>query len=318
MELPVGTVLEERYTVLAPVKSGGMGAVYRVQDARLAGGICALKQMHDPSSLGSQASIVQYRFNEEMQVLCSLRHQGLPRVMDFFRYGGSWCIVMDFIEGENLQQMRKARPLSQEFVVSMGIEVLDILVYLHQMSPPIIHRDIKPANIIVEKSTTHVKLVDFGLARMVDLESDLEQTMVGTPGYAPPEQLHGRAEPRSDLYSLGATMGSLLCGLLPGAFVQVGIRELLPDLNADLADAIDKSLHYYSADRFADAAGMRAALLAVQQQLANRDVPSFVDGPSTEVVRGHRAAGEEEETRERILIVDDDIIVRTVVEEVLQ
>ncbi|HEY4000028.1 MAG TPA: protein kinase, partial [Candidatus Xenobia bacterium] len=144
--IPVGAVVDGRYRILAPVKAGGMGAVYRAEDLRLSDTTVAVKQMLDASDPDMQA-IFERRFHEEMNILTQLRHPGIPRVLDFFRHDQSWCIVMDFIQGSNLEAPGFL-PMSPARALEVARQVLQILVYLHGQTPPVMHRDIKPANLI--------------------------------------------------------------------------------------------------------------------------------------------------------------------------
>ncbi|MHC9542608.1 MAG: ankyrin repeat domain-containing protein [Vulcanimicrobiota bacterium] len=208
-------LLENRYRILRPVKTGGMGVVYKAEDTRL-GTAVALKKMLPPEdSLYSEQ-----RFREEAKLLSKLHHSGLPKVTDFFiekdPFTGdvTYYLVMTFIEGEDLQKLLDERlgvPFPVDEVERCFLQILNILNYLHSQNPPVIYRDLKPSNIMVNRGAVY--LVDFGIAR--EFDASRSKTIIGTNGYMAPEQWRGSAEPRSDLYALGALMHYLLTGKDP-------------------------------------------------------------------------------------------------------
>lgn len=235
-----------------------MGAVYEATDGRL-GGPCAVKEMLDVFS-GDDADLIRRKFAAEASLLCQLRHPGIPSVRDYFQAGNTCYIVMDLVHGANLgEELEDYQKLTGanfplETVLELATQILKILEYLHFLKPPIIHRDIKPANLIREYRTGQVKLVDFGLARSV--EGDRSQTLIGTLGYCPLEQMQGKAEPRSDLYALGATMHHLLTGELPQPMYLPRLENVPPGV----ADLVARATQTQAQDRFADALQMRQAI----------------------------------------------------------
>lgn len=208
-------LLENRYRIVRPVKTGGMGAVYKAEDTRL-GTAVAIKKMLPPDD----PLYSEQRFREEAKLLSKLHHGGLPKVTDFFiekdPYTGevTYYLVMTFIEGEDLQKMmddRGGAPFPAAEAEHFFTQILAILRYLHGQSPPVIYRDLKPSNVMVNRGAVY--LVDFGIAR--EFDPSRGKTIIGTSGYMAPEQWRGSAEPRSDLYSLGALMHYLLTGRDP-------------------------------------------------------------------------------------------------------
>lgn len=253
-----------------------MGAVYEACDQRLDDAACAVKEMLD-QHLGTQdEATIERKFREEKALLARLRHPGIPGVRDYFREGGLSYIVMDYIHGSNLEQELEdtlgltEQPLSAEKVVDVALEVLDVLVYLHEQACPVIHRDVKPANLIREHATGSVKLVDFGLARKFDAGAG--QTTVGTLGYCPMEQMQGRAEPRSDLYALGVTMHHLLTGIQPRPLQLDPLDQLLPELDGRLSGYIHRASATRLEDRFPSARAMRDALQKWKNARGNPEV----------------------------------------------
>jgi len=271
--LEPGTLLQDRYTIVRALKKGGMGAVYEATDGRL-GGTCAVKEMLDVfSGEDEDAELIRKKFAAEAALLCQLRHPGIPSVRDYFQLGNICYIVMDLVHGANLEQeLQDYQKLTGgsfpvETILDLATQILKILEYLHFLKPPIIHRDIKPANLIREYKTGQVKLVDFGLARSV--EGNRSQTLIGTLGYCPLEQMQGRAEPRSDLYALGATMHHLLAGEAPAPFQLPRLENVPPGL----ADVVAKATQTNADDRYKDALQMRQALQRLDRPAEPEPVP---------------------------------------------
>ncbi|WP_068817758.1 serine/threonine protein kinase [Phormidesmis priestleyi] len=172
-------------------------------------------------------------FEREAETLKSLNHPAIPRYLDYFElesptYKGV-ALVQSYIEAKSLDQHLKAgRSFSQADVQQLGQSLLEILIYLHSQSPPVVHRDIKPSNILLgDRSGTtvgQVYLVDFGSVQTLVAHEGSTITVVGTYGYMPPEQYGGRATPASDLYSLGATLICLATGKHPADLPQANLR----------------------------------------------------------------------------------------------
>ncbi|MBI3924358.1 MAG: protein kinase [Armatimonadetes bacterium] len=267
MGLALGTLLEDRYEILRTVTSGGMGSVYEVRDLHLEGSSCALKVMLDQLAGGEEAATFRRKFQEEARFLATLEHPGIPRVRDFFLLDGLCCIVMEFIRGQDLESELKDHleltggPVPQEKLVPDMIQVLEVLEYLHGQEHPVIHRDVKPANLIRDWKTGRIRLVDFGLARRLEPGSGT-QTMVGTLGFCPLEQAQGRAETRSDLYALGATMHYLLTARTPTFLDVPPLSTVGPAVDRGLAEIVDRAVASDPAHRFPDAKAMRESLQA--------------------------------------------------------
>jgi serine/threonine protein kinase len=180
----------------------------------------------------------QRQFLREAKILANLSHPNLPRVTDYFleKTNGQY-LVMDFVEGQDLQQMLEDRggPFSEGQAAEWASQISDALAYLHSQSPPIIHRDIKPANIRITPAGKAV-LVDFGIAKVFDPQV---KTTVGaravSPGYSPVEQYGiGKTDRRTDIYALGATLYTLLTGVEPPESTQRGNDHCPPPDQSDL------------------------------------------------------------------------------------
>src|SRR5579859_3200554 len=265
--LPTGTELSNgRYKIERSVAAGGMGAVYRALDVRF-NRPCAVKEMLDDfQSDGDRSQAVEW-FTREATLLLDLNHPCIPRVRDFFVEEGRHYLVMDFIEGRTLGEVLEkegniagingAHGVSEARARSWAQQVCSVLSYLHRQSPPIIFRDLKPSNIMVTDKD-EVKLIDFGIARTFQ-QSPRSSTIIMTIGYAPPEQLHGRPEPRSDIYALGATLHRVLthhdaANNKPTIFHFPMIRALRPDVSVAFEQVIAKALDGNLEQRWTSAA----------------------------------------------------------------
>lgn len=217
------TVLKDRYRIISQIGKGGMGTVYTAKDENL-GITVAIKQ-----NFYEEPRLIE-AFKREARLLAGLRHPALPQVRDYFIDGAGQFLVMEYISGDDLGtilEKRKqkiapageAKPFDMEEVLRWAEQLLDALDYLHRRAEPVIHRDIKPANLkLAERS--QIILLDFGLAKgkpqwMTRVTST--GSLYGyTPNYAPLEQIRGLGtDPRSDLYSLGATLYHLITGAPP-------------------------------------------------------------------------------------------------------
>lgn len=195
-------LVSDRYRVVAPIGRGAQGHTRLAIDLET-DDFVALKEVDFAGITGWDAVET---FEREAAVLGGLEHPGIPRMREAFRIEGEdeirLIMVQDFVEGDNLEVMLRDGVLFDETRLARYAEqLLDILVYLHQHSPPVIHRDIKPANVI-ERPDGSLSLVDFGAAQ----GNQTGIAVIGTSGYMAPEQLMGRAVPASDLYALGATI----------------------------------------------------------------------------------------------------------------
>ena len=268
--LTPGTVLQSRYHIIRTLGSGGMGAVYLAQDMRLANKPVAVKEMMpDPSASPTEQAQAQQQFQWEASTLASLDHTNLPRVSDYFTEGGKHYLVMDYVDGETLEDILNRTPgfLLEGQVLNWACQLCDVLTYLHSRQPSVIFRDLKPGNIMVDRSGA-VKLIDFGIARLFKPGKTTDTLKMGTMGYAPPEQHAGKGQTdtRSDIYSLGATLHHLLTKRDPTqhppfSFNTAPPRSLNPAVSPHVESAIMKALAHDRVHRFRTTSEMKLALL---------------------------------------------------------
>jgi len=226
---PPGTMLNGRYRIERQVAIGGFGAVYLATDVKANNRPVAVKDMicSDPQEFAIRLTF----FRREAEILKSLESLPIvPRVFDLIEQGQSALLALEFIRGTDLLKLMEAKsnkPFAVDQVVEWGKGICDVLTHMHGQTPPIVHRDLKPDNIMLLDDQRSIKLIDFGTARDLgrsQKERLQAKTRVYTEGYAPPEQIVGKPEPRSDLFALAGTMYHLATGKAPEGFYTA--REL--------------------------------------------------------------------------------------------
>lgn len=283
-------LIRERYRVIAEIARGGMGVVYLATDL-LTNSKVALK-----TNTWSSEPKIQKAFETEAKLLARLNHAGLPKVRDYFTLDNTCqALVMDFVEGETLIELlesaeyRAGCALDTKTVVDWGIQILDILCYLHRFTPPVIHRDIKPNNIKLKRDGTIV-LLDFGLAKGTAVSN-----VSGGSSYSSLEQLSLTAtDARSDIYALGTTLYHLLTNYYPlnaierfryshninaavlndsadRTFVQNDPQKTVSQINVEVppevSEIVMKAMSLFPEDRFQTAEEMKSALHTAKQNM---------------------------------------------------
>ncbi len=244
--LPTQTV-NDRYLVLEKVSQGGMGAIYKVQDQRLQGKLVALKEITEATISQDERQDVLDAFRREAELLARLRHPHLIRVTDLFSVSSLHYIVMEFIDGQTLEEMLDARldPFPEEQVLNWARQLCSVLAYLHSQDPIIIYRDMKPANVMAVKESDEIKLIDFGIARLYKPGKKKDTIHFGTDGYAPPEQYgEKQTDARADVYALGATLHHLLtrCDPRDKPWDFPSVSKLNPTVSNRVSKAIAKAV----------------------------------------------------------------------------
>lgn len=303
--LTANTILKSRYRIIQPLGRGGMGAVYQALD-EVNNRLVAVKETF------AKTDELRRAFRREAELLASIQHPALPFVIEHFREGSGQFLIMQFIAGYNLSELLRLReqPFAVEKVLEWAEQLLDALEEMHTHEPAVIHRDIKPSNL---KLTPKGKIIllDFGLAKgfagdMSTLEEgeSLTSLRAYTRHYAPLEQLQGAGtDPRSDLYSLGATLWTLLTGVVPpDTLMRVAAQaqgrpdplrpahELNPKVPPFVSEVIHRAMSLYQHHRPETASDMRRAL----REAATEDAARAV-GDAAEQSRRQQ---EEEQQRE--------------------
>ena len=315
VHLQPGHLLEGRYRIVSQVGTGGFGAVYKAEDTRHHNRLVAIKQIGLSGLKSEQVIEATDAFNREVMLLSDLKDPHIPRIYGQFTDPEHWYVVMDFIEGETLEEYRvkvpgACLPLTQ--VLDLGIQLCTVLDYLHHHQPPIIFRDVKPANIMLTPDG-NLYLIDFGVARYFKPGRTRDTTALGSPGFAAPEQ-YGKAQttPQSDIYGLGATLYQLLTGIDPSLspFHFVSLHVLDKTIPGELDRLVMRMLEVDASRRPATMIGVKQELqrIAAQQRAATADVsqpvgvhgkpvPSAQPGPPVSfsiqgvtlyIYRGHR------------------------------
>ena len=263
--LAAGHLLDGRYRIGKVIGIGGMGRVYLANDTRLANRPVAVKEMMVGEGLQERKAVED--FSREARVLAPLSHPGIPNLIDYFTENRRHYLVMEYIAGGDLQGWLDKRGagarVGENQVLRWAREILDVLCFLHSQSPPIVYRDLKPGNIMIDQHG-RAMIIDFGIARF--LPPGGRGTQIGSVGYAPPEQYLGKLEPRSDLYSLGATMHHLLTGRDPQLeppFSFPSVRQLAPEVSAQTDRLVMWTLEQDAEKRPASAVAMLDAMPAL-------------------------------------------------------
>jgi serine/threonine protein kinase len=270
------TILLARYKIIGQLGGGGQGAVYQARDLNFpeARRLVAIKEMLVTASDPNIREQTMKTFQREANILATLSHPAIPKIYDFFDQNDRAYLAMEYINGRDLEAILvKTKKLPMKKIIEWAIDLCDVLHYLHSHQPePIIFRDMKPANVMID-SLGKVRLIDFGIAKI--FVSGLPQTMIGTEGYSAPEQYKGKANPLSDIYSLGATLHHVITRTDPRleppfSFSERPIDELNPEVPPGLVEVINKALAFEPEKRWQSCADMKEALQDVQYGTSSR------------------------------------------------
>ncbi|MFN5059032.1 MAG: serine/threonine protein kinase [Chloroflexota bacterium] len=250
-----------RYFLIRVIKTGGQAVIFEAIDDS-ANRSYAIKEIVLPQDQERAGEAFQ-RCALEARLLATLSHPGIPRFYTCLIERGRVYIVMDLVRGIDLEDLVRQRgTLSERMVLSIASQVCDVLQYLHTQETPVIFRDVKPSNIMYD-SNGLVSMIDFGIARLTSSQSG---HIMGTPGYAPPEQYRGDVSPASDIYALGATMHHLLSGRDPRGqkpFDFPPLKQLTPHVSEQTAAIVHHALQIAPHERFFNVLEMRTAIRTI-------------------------------------------------------
>jgi serine/threonine protein kinase len=247
LPFPKGHVMHGRYRIERLLAMGGFGAVYLATDVKNGDRMVAIKDMicNDPQEFAIRLNF----FRREAEILRMLEVVPIvPRVYDLIEQGQTAQLAMEFIKGKDLLKIMEAsnnQPFPVEQVIEWSKKICDVLQHMHSQTPPLVHRDLKPENIMRLEDGQTIKMIDFGTARDLGRtvkEKMAAKTKVYTEGYAPPEQIIGKPEPRSDLFALAGTMYHLATGKAPDGF------HTARDIEADLGGgggSVPREYHWF-------------------------------------------------------------------------
>ena len=300
--LAQNTLIQNRYLIVHLIGKGGMGEVYLAVDQRLGSAVALKRTFFAGDEMLSNA------FEREARILARMRHPVLPKVSDHFSEGEEQYLVMEHISGDDLSKRLEAaqKPFPMSWVMFWADQLLDALSYLHSHEPPIIHRDIKPQNLKLTDEN-HVILLDFGLSKNSTGQTKIESgsssgstgSVVGyTPHYAPMEQIRGiGTSPKSDLYSLSATLYQLLTNTVPPDALSrademlngqpdpiTSPSELNAEIPAAVSEVILKGMEVSQEKRYGTAREMQKAMrksyAQMQEAMGAKTVVMSADGTS--------------------------------------
>lgn len=251
----IGTVIDGKYEILKEIGHGGMSTVYLAMDKHL-NKQWAVKEIRK-SGKGKNDEVVINSLLAEANMMKRLDHPSLPRIVDIIDNGITIYVVMDYIEGDSLDKyLQEYGAQPEDRVIEWAKQICDALSYLHSQKPPIIYRDMKPANVML-KPEGNIKIIDFGIAREYKEQNLSDTTVLGTKGYAPPEQYSGQTDPRSDIFALGMTMHHLLTGIDPrNGEPYAPVRNWNPELSEGIEIIIDKCVEPAAENRYQNCADL--------------------------------------------------------------
>ena len=244
--LKIGSVIDGKYKILNIVGKGGMSIVYLAMNEKV-NKQWAIKEVLKKDYRNFEMD------KKEIEMMKCLKHPNLPAIVDVIEGTGGLLIVMDYIEGQSLEDIvRSYGAQREEMVISWAKQLCGVLCYLHTRTPPIIYRDMKPSNIIL-RPDGKLMLIDFGAAREYKEETIKDTVLLGTRGYAAPEQYRsdGQSDERTDLYSLGVTLFRLFTGAEPQELCPV--RELMPEISPGIEKILLKCTRVNKKERYKSA-----------------------------------------------------------------
>lgn len=264
--LKPGDFIENRYKVDKLLGRGGMSTVYLIHDNRL-DHQWVLKEFVFTGPDANERDALEDQFEKEAKLLARLDHPYLPKVIDYFSQDESHFLVEEYVEGKTLLQLIMNGEMELADYIDVVIRICEVLNYIHKQG--IIYRDLKPDNVIV-KENGDIKLVDFGIARIFKAGKPKDTVIVGTPGFAAPEQYGtSQTDPRSDIYSLGALLHFIITGRDPREkpFDFDPPEEYGVNPPTVLSELIMKNLSLKPEQRHEDVNAVKDELISIRKQI---------------------------------------------------
>ncbi len=261
--LKKGEIIHGDFEVLDELRSGERSTLYRAVQKSLGRNV-VIKEISAGKQSGTLNEETEKLFSHEASILSSLSHPQIPPVYSHFRFGDSYCLVMDYLEGEPMVDYldRKKLPLPVLEAIDLAAQLCDVLAYLHSRSPQVLFRDLKPENIMIQGGVPF--LVDFGIARVIDGKPGQDSRCLGTPGYASPEHYTGLTDNRSDLFSLGRLLFLLLTGIKPDTYPPAALLDAPSRFNSVVPEELDhiviKAAHPDPVERYQSASQLRTGI----------------------------------------------------------
>ena len=262
----------KRYLIQDVIGSGGMGSVYRARDMHFPNAVklVAIKEMVSTTTDLKINQLMVRSFEREANLLVTLSHPQITNIYDYFIIDQRAYLVIEYVYGKDLEKVldRVEGFIPEAQIIKWAVQLCDVLDYLHSHEPEaIIFRDMKPSNVMINRQGNAV-LIDFGIAKTFQLGK--KGTIIGTEGYAPPEQYRGESTPSVDIYGLGATLHHALTGCDPTAeppftFDQRIINDFNPAISKEMVQVVERALEYDASVRWHSANDMKEALLRVGQ-----------------------------------------------------
>ncbi|QAA32969.1 serine/threonine-protein kinase [Clostridium manihotivorum] len=258
--LATGYILDNKYKIIKLLGKGGMGTVYLCENIRL-NNLWAIKETKRNDKL-------DMNLLSEANILKKLNHPGIPRVVDVFYENDFVYMVEDYVEGQTLFDYINSKDISDlEGIVAITLQVCDIIKYLHSFTPAIIYRDLKPSNIMITKENS-INLIDFGISRIYKFDKDTDTVLMGSSGYAAPEQ-HGSMQScmQTDIYGIGMVMYFMVTKKVPFSGAEPLIDENYGNaISRKLVKIIQKCVQVNIKDRYSSVLELKNELVELTNE----------------------------------------------------
>ncbi len=265
-----GETLNQRYRILSTLGRGSFASVYLARDSQWRGNLVAIKEISTEGFSEEEYRDMNTQFLQEAAFLMQLDHPGLPRMVEFFASGTRYYLAMEWIAGKSLHEIIHVKgPASEDEVIEWGLQICEILAYLHARSPfPVVLGDLKPSNVMITYEG-RVKVVDFGIARYLAPSQNPRTFAMVSPGFSPPEKYSKfDSDLRGDIYSLGATMYWALTRtpLEKFRFQIPPLRRLRPDAHPLMESILARCLETERGRRWVRVAALQEQLVKLREE----------------------------------------------------